>query len=61
MKVAGVRHVPWVKKNFISLRMLDGRGCSFSANSGVLRVSFGKQDILLGKKFGGRTSLRDLS
>lgn len=53
VKVAGVRHVPGVKKNLISLGMLDERGCSFSADSGVLRVSVGKRDILLGKKFGG--------
>ena len=53
VRVAGVRHVPGVRKNLISLGMLDERGCSFSANSGVLRISFGERDILLGKKFGG--------
>ncbi|GFS44407.1 hypothetical protein Acr_00g0090160 [Actinidia rufa] len=45
-----VRHVPNLWKNFISIRMLDSKGCSFDASRGTLRVSKGNKEMLWGKK-----------
>ena len=48
-----VRHVPNLRKNLISIGMLDSKGCSFEASGGTLRVSKGNKEILWGKKTGG--------
>ncbi|KAI8567508.1 hypothetical protein RHMOL_Rhmol02G0128200 [Rhododendron molle] len=36
--LSDVRHVPGVKRNLISLGVLDGKGYSFSASEGILQV-----------------------
>ncbi|GFS37219.1 hypothetical protein Acr_00g0050720 [Actinidia rufa] len=48
-----VRHVPNLRKNLISIGMLDSKGCSFDASRGILRVSKGNKEMLWGKKTGG--------
>ncbi|GFS42036.1 hypothetical protein Acr_00g0077830 [Actinidia rufa] len=48
-----VRHVPNLRKNLISIGMLDSKGCSFDASGGTLRVFKGNKDMLWGKKTGG--------
>ncbi|GKV26776.1 hypothetical protein SLEP1_g36011 [Rubroshorea leprosula] len=48
-----VRHVPDLKKNLISMSELDFKGCRYSCESGVLKVSKGALVILKGKKVGG--------
>lgn len=53
VRLEGVRHVLGLKKNLISLGMLDERGFSFSASSGVLRVCKGEREMLQGKMIGG--------
>ena len=41
-----VRHVPNLRKNLISIGMLDSKGCSFDASGGILRVSKGNKEML---------------
>ena len=53
VRLTDVRHVQGVKKNLISLGMLDERGYSFSAIGGVLRVLDGDRELLRGKMIGG--------
>ncbi|GFS33528.1 hypothetical protein Acr_00g0029030 [Actinidia rufa] len=48
-----VRHVPNLRKNLISIGMLDAKGCSFEASGGILRVSKGNKEMLWGKKTRG--------
>ena len=48
-----VRHVPNLRKNLISIGMLDSKGCSFDASGGTLRVSKGNKEMLWGKKTRG--------
>ncbi|GFY95000.1 hypothetical protein Acr_10g0003850 [Actinidia rufa] len=48
-----VRHVPNLRKNLISIGMLDAKGSSFDASGGILRVSKGNKEMLWGKKTGG--------
>ncbi|GFZ08300.1 hypothetical protein Acr_20g0001080 [Actinidia rufa] len=48
-----VRHVPNLRKNLISIGMLDAKGCRFDASGGILRVSKGNKEMLWGKKTGG--------
>ncbi|GFZ02093.1 hypothetical protein Acr_15g0007020 [Actinidia rufa] len=48
-----VRHVPNIRKNLISIGMLDAKGCSFEASGGILRVSKGNKEMLWGKKTRG--------
>ncbi|GFS46693.1 hypothetical protein Acr_00g0103700 [Actinidia rufa] len=48
-----VRHVPNLRKNLISIGMLDSKGCSFDASGEILRVSKGNKEMLWGKKIGG--------
>ncbi|GFS39143.1 hypothetical protein Acr_00g0061300 [Actinidia rufa] len=48
-----VRHVPNLRKNLISIGMLDSKGCSFEASGGTLRVSKENREMLWGKKTGG--------
>ncbi|GFZ13815.1 thioesterase superfamily protein [Actinidia rufa] len=47
-----VRHVPNLRKNLISIGMLDANGCSFEASGEILRVSKGNKEMLWGKKTG---------
>ncbi|GFY94420.1 hypothetical protein Acr_09g0008660 [Actinidia rufa] len=48
-----VRHVPNLRKNLISIGMLDAKGCSFEASGGILESFQGKQGDAVGKKTGG--------
>ncbi|GFZ17662.1 hypothetical protein Acr_26g0009320 [Actinidia rufa] len=48
-----VRHVPNLRKNLISIGMLDSKGCSFDVSGGILRVFKGNKEMLWGKKTGG--------
>ncbi|GFS33425.1 hypothetical protein Acr_00g0028380 [Actinidia rufa] len=48
-----VRHVPNLRKNLISIGMLDSKGCSFDASGGILRVSKENKEMLWGKKTRG--------
>lgn len=53
VRLTDVRHVPTVRKNLISLGVLDEKGYSFSARDGVLHVREGERDILEGRMVGG--------
>ncbi|GFZ16963.1 hypothetical protein Acr_26g0002330 [Actinidia rufa] len=53
MTLTEVRHVPNLRKNLISIGMLDSKGCSFDASGGTLRVSKGNKEMLWGKKTRG--------
>ncbi|GFS38693.1 hypothetical protein Acr_00g0058920 [Actinidia rufa] len=46
----GVRHVPGLGKNLISLGMLDSKGCEFSNKDGVLKVLKEGKVVLQGKR-----------
>ncbi|GFS37449.1 hypothetical protein Acr_00g0052030 [Actinidia rufa] len=48
-----VRHVPNLRKNLISIGMLDSKGCNFDASGGILRVSKGNKEMLWGRKTRG--------
>ncbi|GFZ20315.1 hypothetical protein Acr_28g0010200 [Actinidia rufa] len=48
-----VRHVPNLRKNLISIGMLDAKGCRFDASGGILRVSKENKEMLWGKKTRG--------
>lgn len=48
-----VQHIPGVKKNLISLGMLDARGYSFSACESALQVCQGERELLEGRMIGG--------
>ncbi|GFZ21458.1 hypothetical protein Acr_29g0006200 [Actinidia rufa] len=53
MTLTEVRHVPNLRKNLISIEMLDSKGCSFDASGGTLRVSKKNKEMLWGKKIEG--------
>jgi len=48
--LSNVRHVPDLKKNLISLGILDSNGYKFSAEGGVMRVSKDSLVVMKGKK-----------
>ncbi|GFY95800.1 hypothetical protein Acr_11g0001060 [Actinidia rufa] len=48
-----VRHVPNLRKNLISIGMLDSKGCNFDASGGILKVSKENKEMLWGKKTRG--------
>ncbi|GFZ18909.1 hypothetical protein Acr_27g0006480 [Actinidia rufa] len=54
-----VRHVPNLRKNLISIGMLDAKGCRFDASGGILRVSKGNKEMLWGKKTRGLYDWRE--
>ena len=51
--VTGVRHVPGLKRNLISLGTLDARGYRYSSQGGALKVSKGAMVVLKGEMSGG--------
>jgi len=51
-RFTGVRHIPDLSKNLISLGSLEERGCKFQSDSGVFRVSKEALTIMRGKKVG---------
>lgn len=48
--LTNIKHVPELKKNLISLGMLDSIRCSFKAEGGAMRVSKGALVVMKGKK-----------
>ncbi|GFS38362.1 hypothetical protein Acr_00g0057040 [Actinidia rufa] len=48
-----VRHVHSLRKNLISIGMLDSKGCNFKASGGTLRISKVNKEMPRGKKTGG--------
>jgi len=46
----GVRHIPDLSKNLISLGSLEEKGCKFQSDGGVLCVSKGALTIMRGKR-----------
>ncbi|GFZ21518.1 hypothetical protein Acr_29g0006800 [Actinidia rufa] len=48
-----VRHVPKLRKNLISIGMLDSMGCSIAVKGGILRISKGNKEMLRGRKTRG--------
>ncbi|GFS35477.1 hypothetical protein Acr_00g0040000 [Actinidia rufa] len=53
MTLIEVRHVPNLRKNLISIGMLDSKGCSFDASGGTLRVSKENKKMLWKKNTRG--------
>ena len=51
-KLTGVRHIPDLSKNLISLGSLEEKGCKFQSDGGVFRVSKGALTIMRGKRVG---------
>ena len=51
--LSNVRHVPDLKRNLISLGTLESKGCKYSAEGGVLKVSKGTRILLKGLRQGG--------
>ena len=45
-----VRHVPRLKRNLISLGMLDSLGCEYKGKCGVFEVFMGSKLVLVGEK-----------
>jgi len=44
-----VRHIPYLKKNFLSLEVLKARGYKFSGADGGIKVTRGFMTILKGE------------
>jgi len=51
-RLTGVRHIPDLSKNLISLGSLEEKGCKFQSDGGVLCVSKGALTIMRGKRIG---------
>jgi hypothetical protein len=51
-RLTGVRHIPDLKKNLISLGSLEEKGCKFQSEGGVLRVSIGALTVMKAKRVG---------
>lgn len=49
MTLTGVQHVPGLRKNLISLGMLDVKGCRYASKDGVLEVFKNDKAVLQGK------------
>ena len=45
-----VRHVPHLKRNLISLGMLDSLGCEYKGKCGVFQVFMDSKEVLVGGK-----------
>jgi len=50
--LSNVRHVPDLKRNLISLGTLESKGCKYSAEGEVLKVSKGSRILLKGLRHG---------
>jgi hypothetical protein len=55
--VTNVRYVPDLKKNLISLGILDYLGYGYSAKDGVMKIAKGAMVIIKGKKIGNLCKL----
>jgi len=49
-RLTGVRHIPNLSKNLISLGSLEKKGCKFQSDGGVFRVSKEALTIMRGKR-----------
>ena len=45
-----VRQVPHLKRNLISLGMLDSQGCEYKGKGGVFQIFMDSKEILVGEK-----------
>lgn len=52
MKLTEVWHVPGLRKNLVSLGKIDARGCTFSAEGGVLKVFKENREVLQARRVG---------
>ncbi|KAH1122310.1 hypothetical protein J1N35_005470 [Gossypium stocksii] len=50
--LSDVRHVPDLKKNLISLRILNSKGCGINIELSGIKVSYGAPVLMKGKKIG---------
>ena len=50
--LSDVRHVPWLRKNLISLGTLDKNGCRISCQGRVIKVIRGSLVVMKGKMNG---------
>ncbi|KAJ4708838.1 Retrovirus-related Pol polyprotein from transposon TNT 1-94 [Melia azedarach] len=60
-RIQGVRYVPDLKRNLISLGMLDKSGCIFRAENGVLKVVKGSLVIMKGERRNGLYILQSMA
>jgi hypothetical protein len=51
-RLTGVRHIPDLSKNLISLGSLEEKGCKFQSEGGVIRVCKVTFTIMKGKRVG---------
>lgn len=51
-----VRHVPKLKRNLISLGMLDSTGCEYSGHGETLKVRKDSKVVLIGENMNGLCS-----
>jgi hypothetical protein len=58
VRLTGVRHVPGLRKNLISLGMLHSNGCSFVSSDGVLEVFKNEKVAMQGKLVGNLYKLQ---
>ena len=56
--LSDVRHVPDLKKNLISLGVLDSNGYKFTGQNGVLKVSKGALVVMKAEKVGNLYRLK---
>jgi hypothetical protein len=55
--LTNVRHVPYLKKNLISLGSLKDLGCKYAAEGGVMKVSKGALIVMQGCRSGSLYTL----
>ncbi|MDV3143386.1 MAG: hypothetical protein Q8761_03110, partial [Sweet potato little leaf phytoplasma] len=55
-----VRHVPNLKRNLISLGMLDSIGCTYGGSGGTLEIKKDQKTVLVGPKINGLYVLEDV-
>lgn len=55
-----VRHVPNLKRNLISLGMLDAIGCTYSGQDGILEVRKDSKIVVVGEKSNGLYVVKDI-
>lgn len=46
--LSGVRHIPLLKRNLVSLGALEGNGCKFLGRRGTLQISVGSMVVMKG-------------
>ena len=51
--LGGVRYVPKMRRNLISLSQIDSMGCRYSAAGGAMKITRGCMVLMRGEKCGG--------